>query len=93
MVSIAGLHLVDAGPSSGINWVKLKYKILGPGSEGYQYSADLSPQVSGGWTDGEGSTWDATYDGSITIDFDSGYAAAASEEKRCLASARTDRDA
>ena len=68
-VGITSLQIVDAGPSSGISWMKLKYKILGPGSQGYQYSADLSPQVSGGWTAGEGSTWDATYDGSITIDF------------------------
>jgi len=81
VVSITGLHLVDAGPSSGIKWVKMKYKILGPGSQGYQYSADLSPQVSGGWTDGEGSSWDAYYDGSIAIDFESGYTAAASGGK------------
>lgn len=80
-INITGLHLLDAGPSGGIKWVKLKYKILGPGSQGYQYSADLSPQVSGGWTDGEGSTWDATYDGSITIDFNTGYAASVSGRK------------
>ena len=81
VVSITGLHLVDAGPSSGIKLVKLKYKILGLDSQGYQYSTDLSPQVSGGWTDGEGSTWDAYYDGSITIDFDTGYAASGSGGK------------
>jgi hypothetical protein len=81
VINITGLHLVDAGPSSGINWVKLKYKIVGPGSQGYQYSADLSPQVSGGWTAGEGSTWDAYYDGTITIDFNTGYAASVSGGK------------
>ena len=81
VIDITGLHLVDAGPSSGINWVKLKYKILGPGSQGYQYSADLSPQVSGGWTNGEGSAWDATYYGSIAIDFNTGYAASVSGGK------------
>lgn len=71
VVSITGLRVIDPGPSSGIEWVKLKYKVVGPGSKGYIYSPDLSPPVGDPWS---GTTWDATYNGSITIDFDTGYA-------------------
>ena len=81
LIGATGLHVVDPAYSSGIKAVQLKYKILGPGSNGYFYSDDFSPPVSGGWTDGEGSTWDAHYEGSITIDFDTGYAASSSGGK------------
>jgi hypothetical protein len=73
-ISITGLRVVDPAPSSGIAWVKLKYIILGPGSTGYQFSSDIGPPVSGGWTDGPGSTWDAYYKGDHTINFADGYA-------------------
>ena len=73
-IGITGLRVVDPGPSSGIAWVKLKYKILGPGTLDYQYSADFGDPVSGGWTSGEGSTWDAYYKGDLTINFSNGYA-------------------
>ena len=73
-ISITGLRVVDPGPSSGINWVKLKYVILGSGSTGYQFSGDIGPPISGGWTGGEGSTWDAFYKGVHTINFSDGYA-------------------
>jgi len=73
-IGIIGLRVVDPGPSSGIAWVKLKYKILGPGTLDYQYSADFGDPVSGGWTSGEGSTWDAYYKGDLTINFSDGYA-------------------
>jgi len=73
-ISITGLRIVDPGPSSGIAWVKLKYIILGPGSTGYQFSSDIGPPISGGWTDGPGSTWDAYYKGDHTINFADGYA-------------------
>jgi hypothetical protein len=63
---------VDPAPSSGIAWVKLKYKILGPGTLDYQYSDGLD-EVSGGWTSGEGSSWDAYYKGDLTISFSVGY--------------------
>ena len=54
-------------------WVKLKYKILGPGSKGYVYSDPLAVS-GGGWTDGPGSIWDANYNGPVIIDFEAGYA-------------------
>ena len=73
-IAISGLRVVDSGPSSGINWVKLKYQILGPESKGYQFSSDIGPPISGGWTDGPGSTWDGYYKGDITINFSDGYA-------------------
>jgi hypothetical protein len=73
-IAITGLQVVDPGPSSGINWVKLKYVILGPGSTGYQFSSDIGPPLTGGWTDGPGSTWDAYYKGDHTINFSDGYA-------------------
>lgn len=73
-ISLTGLQVVDPGPSSGIAWVKLKYKILGPGSKDYQYSGDIGPPLMGGWTDGPGSTWDAFYKGDHTISFSDGYA-------------------
>ncbi len=73
-IAISGLRVVDPAASSGIDWVKLKYKILGPGSLGYVYSSDIGPPVSGGWTAGPGSKWDAYYKGDLTIDFDLGYA-------------------
>ena len=80
-IAITGLRVEDPGPSSGFGlelpdngWVKLKYEILGPGSTGYVYSADLGPPLTGGWTDGPGSSWDAYYKGTLTIDFSDGYA-------------------
>jgi hypothetical protein len=73
-IAITGLQVFDPAASSGIQWVKLKYKILGPGSQGYIYSGDIGPPVSGGWTDGPGSAWEAYYKGDLTIDFDVGYA-------------------
>jgi hypothetical protein len=73
-IAVTGLRVVDPALSSGIQWVKLKYKILGPGSQGYIYSGDIGPPVSGGWTEGPGSKWDAYYKGDLTIDFDTGYA-------------------
>lgn len=71
-VSVSGLHVVDPAFSSGIQYTKLKFKVLGPGSQGYIYSNPLN-KTSGGWTGNAGSTWDAYYDGSIVIDFDVGY--------------------
>jgi hypothetical protein len=71
-IGITGLRVVDPAPSSGIAWVKLKYVILGTGSTGYQFSSALD-EISGGWSDGPGSTWDAYYKGDLTISFDVGY--------------------
>ncbi len=73
-ISITGLRVEDPGPSSGIAWVKLKYKILGPGTLDYQFSSDIGPPITGGWTAGPGSTWDGYYKGDLTINFSDGYA-------------------
>ena len=73
-VNVTGLRVLDPDYSSGMDWVKLKYRILGS-SVGYVYSGELT-KTSGGWTS-PGSTWDAMYKGSITIDFSVGYANAA----------------
>jgi hypothetical protein len=71
-VNLSGLRVRDSAPSSGIQWVKVKYKVEGPNTRGYIYSVDMSPPDSGGWS---GSSWDAIYSGSLTVDFDTGYAA------------------
>jgi hypothetical protein len=70
-ISLSGLRVTDASVSSGIEWVKVKYKIEGPASLGYVYSGDLSPPDSGGWS---GSAWDAVYSGTFNVDFELGYA-------------------
>lgn len=72
MVDVTDLRVLDPDYSSGINWVKLKYKIVGS-STGYIYSDPLT-RVSGGWTS-PGSTWDAVYQGSVKIDFNAAFAA------------------
>jgi hypothetical protein len=73
-IAVTGLRVEDPAPSSGIKWIQLKYKILGPGSKDYQFSGDIGPPIIGGWTAGEGSTWDAYYKGNLTISFSDGYA-------------------
>jgi hypothetical protein len=69
-IGLSGLRVKDAPVSSGIEWVKVKYKIEGPNSLGYVYSANLSPPDSGGWS---GSAWDAIYSGMVYVDFEGGY--------------------
>lgn len=65
-VNVNNIDVIDPGPSSGINWVRLKYQVIG--YTGYIWSGNL-PQTGGpGWTAGPGSTWDAEYGGSIFID-------------------------
>lgn len=64
-IYVENLRVVDPAYSSGIRWVRLKFKILNLTS--YIYSDSLE-RVSGGWTDGTGSTWDARYRGSVSID-------------------------
>lgn len=71
VVTITNLQVIDPAPSSGIKSVQVKYKV---GSSGYVYSDDFSPPVSGGWTAGVGSTWDAIYNGSDVIDYDEAFA-------------------
>jgi len=86
-ITIGGLRVKDPAPSSGIAWVKLKYKIEGPGSLGYVYSMDFSPAESGGWN---GNAWDAYYSGRIVVEFDIAYAASVRGSKvLALAAAST----
>ncbi len=62
-VYVTGAQVTDAAPSSGINWVKLKYKVYDPFGTiyaGYIFSNPLT-KCSGGFTPLGG--WDACYDG------------------------------
>ena len=64
-INVTNIHVTDASLSSGIDWVKLKYRIVGYTT--CLCSSELS-LVSGGWVSGPGSTWDGIYEGSMTID-------------------------
>jgi cell division septation protein DedD len=66
-IHISGLRVLDPDYSSGINYVKLKYQIEAPDSNGLIYGDQLD-RTSGGFTS-PGHTWDARYSGSIVIDF------------------------
>lgn len=66
VVTVTGIRAFDPGPSSGMNWIKLKYNIDG---SSYVFSTPLT-LVSGGWVAGPGGPWDAIYQGTITIDHD-----------------------
>lgn len=70
-INVTGINVVDPGPSSGIDWVKLKYRIVGYTT--CLCSSELSLS-SGGWVSGPGSTWDGVYEGSVTIDLCSAIA-------------------
>jgi hypothetical protein len=63
-IFVSDVQITDAAPSSGINWVKLKYKVYDYAETniyaGYIYSSPFS-LCSGGPTAGGG--WDACYDG------------------------------
>lgn len=64
-ITVTGINIFDAAPSSGINDgdVVLKYRDPHTGSFVYfPTSCD-----GGGWTSGPGSAWDAWYRGTITI--------------------------
>ena len=66
-IAISNLHVVDPGPSSGMDWVKLKDQIQGS-------SKDVKKEVSltsGGWS---GDAWDAYYAGSISVSWSEGWA-------------------
>lgn len=62
-IYVSSARITDAAPSSGINWVKLKYKVYDDTFStiyaGYIYSSKLNI-CSGGPT---GGGWDACYDG------------------------------
>jgi len=70
-IDVADVHVYDTAPSSGIDWVKIKYRIVG-------YTTCLCSSeltlTSGGWMSGSGSSWDGTYQGSVTIDLCSAIA-------------------
>lgn len=63
-IYVSNVDITDAAPSSGINWVKLKYKVYDYAETniyaGYIYSSHFT-LCSGGPTAGGG--WDACYDG------------------------------
>jgi hypothetical protein len=63
-IYVSDVDITDAAPSSGINWVKLKYKVYDYAETniyaGYIYSSPFT-LCSGGPTAGGG--WDACYDG------------------------------
>jgi len=71
-INVTDINVVDPGPSSGIDWVKLKYRIVGHTT--CLCSAELSLDA-GGWVSGPGSTWDGTYSGSVAIDLCSAISA------------------
>ena len=66
-ITISNLHVVDPGPSSGLDWAKLKYQIQGS-SKYVKKKLSLS---SGGWS---GDAWDAYYAGSIAVSWSDGWA-------------------
>ncbi len=65
-IQVSQLHVIDSPPSSGLNYVKLKYNVDGF-TEGYIYSEPLSI-CGGGPTEGGG--WDGYYCGSIYVEID-----------------------
>ena len=64
-IEVVNIHIVDDPPSYGMNFVKLKYQVIG--FSGLIFSNDLSPPVSGG---PKGGGWDAIYEGNIEFQID-----------------------
>ncbi len=75
-VTVTDLRVVDPAPSSGIEWVKLKYKVepVNGGVTDWIFSNPLT-LCSGGPTQEGG--WDGCYDGSIQIEIDPSWASPA----------------
>ena len=75
VLTVTNSRITDAAPSSGIKYVKLKYKVYDNAETkiyaGYIYSAPFSI-CSGGPT---GGGWDACYDGSMTVSISPGFSA------------------
>lgn len=75
VLTVSNARITDAAPSSGIKYVKLKYKVYDNAEAtlyaGYIYSAPFSI-CSGGPT---GGGWDACYSGSMTISISPGFSA------------------
>jgi hypothetical protein len=75
VITVSNTRITDSAPSSGIKYVKLKYKVYDNAETtiyaGYIYSAPFSI-CSGGPT---GGGWDACYDGSITVSISPGFSA------------------
>lgn len=80
-VSVSEIHIYDPEHSEGIDdgdddptgYVKLKYKIEGPGTEGYIRSDQLDRTGGGFEGDPPPWIWDAHYEGGMTISFEDGY--------------------
>ncbi|MCK5054569.1 MAG: hypothetical protein KAR65_09830 [Anaerolineales bacterium] len=75
VLTVVNARITDAALSSGIKYVKLKYKVFNDNEStiyaGYIYSAPFSLS-SGGPT---GGGWDGCYDGSMTITISPGFSA------------------
>lgn len=71
-IDVTGVQVYDSAPSSGIDWVKIKYRIVDHTT--CLCSSELT-LTSGGWVSGPGTSWDGTYQGSVTIDLCSAIAA------------------
>jgi len=69
-IALTDLRVIDPAPSSGIAWVKLKYKV-----EGYTDLIYSNPLLlcSGGPTEDGG--WDGCYQGSVLIEIDPAWSA------------------
>jgi hypothetical protein len=66
-VIVTNLRVIDAPPSYGMQWVKLKYQVVD--YSGFIFSDPLA-KVSGGAVDGG---WDAIYQGEITFEIDTDW--------------------
>jgi hypothetical protein len=62
-VTVSDLHIYDESYSSGIDWIKLKYRH--PLTDNYVYSAPLNPDPPAGWEMGD--SWDDVYTISMDI--------------------------
>ncbi|MCH7587265.1 MAG: hypothetical protein IIC78_04390 [Chloroflexi bacterium] len=71
-VTLDNLYVSDPAPSSGINWVKLKYEIAGFTEPQYIFSGNFLSSCAGGFTPEGG--WGGTCSNlSIEIDIDSDW--------------------
>jgi hypothetical protein len=63
---VTGLYVEDPVPSYGMQWVKLRYKVID--YSGFIFSNPLD--FSGGFVDG---SWKATYSGEIVFEIDTDW--------------------
>ena len=68
IVHVSNIRVTDATPSYGMQWVKLKYQVVGFTGDIFTNPLGL---VSGGATPDGG--WDATYSGQIQFEIDTAW--------------------